>query len=205
MARKVFFSFHFKRDAWRAGQVRNSNLLSKEDRYGFIDGSDWEKLEREGEEAIMRWINDQLKYTSVTVVLIGTETAERDWVDYEIRQSWDRGNALLGVFIHNVEDENKKTDIKGPNPLDNVRFKDGKKLSDIFKTYDWVNDEGRENLGEWVEEAFKIREAGQDGGELANSAETPKTEAVFTNFHSGGDDRGFTPRSPWRDDNTNIK
>ncbi|MGF9996732.1 TIR domain-containing protein [Bacillus safensis] len=26
MARKVFFSFHYERDAWRAGQVRNSNI-----------------------------------------------------------------------------------------------------------------------------------------------------------------------------------
>lgn len=205
MARKVFFSFHFNRDCWRAGQIRNSNLLSEEDRYGFVDGSEWEKIEKEGDEAIKRWINDQLRYTSVTVVLIGAETAERDWVDYEIRQSWSRGNALLGVFIHNVKDQNGKIDVSGPNPLNNIKLKDGKSLSDIFKTYDWVNNNGRENLGRWIEEAFRIKEADKNGGEISESAETAKTEAVFTNFNSGNDEKGFTPRSPWCDDNANIR
>ena len=36
MARKVFYSFHFKRDAWRAAQVRNSNAIANEDEFGVI-------------------------------------------------------------------------------------------------------------------------------------------------------------------------
>jgi hypothetical protein len=158
MSRKVFFSFHFKRDAWRAGQVRNSDLLADEDEYGVIDAAAWEKIEKEGDEAIKRWIDDQLKNTTVTVVLIGAETAERDWIDYEIRRSWKRGNALLGVRIHQCKDQDGKTDTAGPNPLDQVRIKDGKALSSIFKIYDWVDDKGRDNLGDWVESAFQIRQ-----------------------------------------------
>jgi hypothetical protein len=38
-----------------------------------------------------------LENTSVTVVLIGTETANRPWVKYEIEQSIARKNGLLGV------------------------------------------------------------------------------------------------------------
>ncbi len=157
MSRKVFFSFHFKRDAWRAGQVRNSNLLADEDKYGVVDSAAWEKIEREGDEAIQRWINDQLKYTSVTVVLIGAETAERDWVDHEIRKSWERGNGLLGVRIHNVKDQDSKTDVAGSNPLDYVFLANGKPLSSLAKTYDWVTDDGRNSLGKWVEEAYQAR------------------------------------------------
>ena len=48
MARKIFFSFHYERDAWRAGQVRNSNVVSSDDRYGFIDAVDWESIKRQG-------------------------------------------------------------------------------------------------------------------------------------------------------------
>lgn len=158
MSRKVFFSFHFKRDAWRAGQVRNSDMLADEDEYGVIDGVEWEKIERQGDAAIERWIEEQLKYTSVTVVLIGAETAERDWVDHEIRRSWDRGNALVGLRIHGIKNQDSKTDLPGPNPLDNVRLKDGTPLSSLSKTYDWVNNDGRNNLGKWVEEAFQSRE-----------------------------------------------
>lgn len=159
MARKVFFSFHFDRDAWRAGQVRNSDLIPNEDEYGFIDSVDWEEVKRKGIEEIKRWIDSQLKDTSVTVVLIGAETAERYWVNYEIRKSWERGNAILGVYIHNTKDQDGKTDTSGANPFDKVYFTDGISLSSICKTYDWVNNDGRNNLGAWVEEAFKNREA----------------------------------------------
>src|ERR1039458_2564764 len=103
MARKVFFSFHFGKDSQRAAQVRNADMLADEDEYGVIDAVDWEKLEREGSESIKRWILSQLEGTSVTVVLIGAETADRPWVRYEIRKSWERGNALVGLKIHNVK------------------------------------------------------------------------------------------------------
>jgi len=102
MARRTFFSFHYERDAWRAGQVRNCNMLSTDDEYGFIDSVDWESLKRQGDEAVERCINDQLKYTSVSAVLIGAETAGRPWVRYEIVKSWNRGNGIVGVRIHNI-------------------------------------------------------------------------------------------------------
>jgi hypothetical protein len=66
MARRTFFSFHYERDAWRVGQVRNCNLLPGNDQFGFIDSVEWESIQRQGDEAIKRWINDQLKQTSVT-------------------------------------------------------------------------------------------------------------------------------------------
>src|ERR1700683_3133793 len=158
MARKTFFSFHYERDAWRAANVRNSGVLSKDDEYGFIDAADWEKIEREGDAAIKRWIQDQLKNTTATVVLIGTETASRQWVLHEIRESWKRGNAIIGVRIRGIKDQDSKTDSFGVNPLDVVKFEDGTALSRVCKTYDWIADKGREHLGEWLEEAVQARE-----------------------------------------------
>jgi hypothetical protein len=155
MTRKVFYSFHFKRDAWRAAQVRNSNVIADEDEFGVIDSVEWQEIERQGDEAIERWINDQLMNTSVTVVLIGPETAERDWVDYEIRQSWKRGNALLGVRIHGLKNHDTETDIPGASPFVNVLLADGTPLSAVVKVYDWVKDNGRANLGAWVEDTFQ--------------------------------------------------
>ena len=139
MARKVFFSFHYERDAWRAGQVRNSNLLASEDQAGFDDAVDWESIERQGEEAIMRWINGQLEGTSATAVLIGSETADRKWPAYEILQSWNRGNGVVGVWIQNIKDDDQKTDAKGRNPFDGFQLPDGTRLSSVCKTYDWCS------------------------------------------------------------------
>ena len=183
MSRKVFFSFHFQRDAWRAGQVRNSDLLADEDEYGVIDSVEWEKLERQGDVAIERWIKDQLQYTSVTVVLIGAKTAERDWVDYEIRTSWERGNALVGLRIHNVKNHEGATDEPGPNPLDNIFLEDGVPLSALCRTHDWVSEDGRNNLGKWVEAAFQERaaytgETSLVGGNVIKSSTPPQRRSV---------------------------
>ena len=40
----------------------------------------WEEVKRKGDDNIKKWINDQLKYRSCTIVLIGEETSERKWV-----------------------------------------------------------------------------------------------------------------------------
>jgi hypothetical protein len=162
MARKIFFSFHYERDAWRAGQVRNCDLIPDEDEYGFVDAVEWESIERQGDEAVRRWIKDQLRYTSVTVVLIGAETAGRYWVRHEIVESWNRGNGIVGVRIHNLKDQDQRPDAPGPNPLDQLTLTDGAPLSSVCRTYDWVVNSGRDNLGTWVEEAYIDR--GRLGG-----------------------------------------
>jgi hypothetical protein len=162
MARQTFFSFHFERDVWRAGNVRNSWRFKKEaDRQdvGFWDAAKWEETKKKGDEAVHKWIDDQLKGTSVTVVLIGAETSTRPYVDYEITQSRKKGNGLLGIYIHNMKDENQQTGTKGTNPFDlwHITDANGKKtyFSEIYATYDWVNDDGRTNIGDWIEAAAK--------------------------------------------------
>ena len=194
MARRVFFSFHYEKDIWRAFIVRNSWVTKGNfESAGFIDAVEFEKIKRQVDESIKRWINEQLEGTSVTVVLIGTETYLRDWVRYEIVKSFDRGNALLGVYIHNIKNQFEMTDIKGPNPFEYVgvfidkngngtyrerndnkwtKFslypKCGLKFPEKYRTnedyqfnskafniklYDWKNDDGYNNLGDWIEEA----------------------------------------------------
>jgi hypothetical protein len=39
---------------------------------GFWDAAAWEEVKKKGNDAIEKWIDDQLKGTSVTVVLIGS-------------------------------------------------------------------------------------------------------------------------------------
>ena len=116
MARKVFFSFYYERDVWRAGQVRNS-WVTKPDRdtAGFWDSASWEEVKKKGDAAIKKWIDDQLTGTSVTVVLIGAETSNRDYVKYELEKSWGKGNGILGIYIHQMKDKDGKTDTKGSN------------------------------------------------------------------------------------------
>ena len=122
MARRTFFSFHYERDVWRAGQVRNSWITKDREAAGFWDAAKWEEVKKKGEDAIHKWIDEQLKGTSVTVVLIGAETSTRKYVDYEITESHKKGNGMLGIYIHNMKDSNGKTDSKGANPFSKWNF-----------------------------------------------------------------------------------
>lgn len=159
MARRVFFSFHYERDIWRANVVRKS-WVTKPDREaaGFWDASLWEKAKKKGDEAIRRMINKGLEGTSVTVVLIGAKTSGRKWVKYEIKKSHEEGKGLLGVYIHNIEDKDERTDKKGNTFFGEIdKDEDDKSVyfGQLYPTYDWVNDDGYNNLGDWVEEAAK--------------------------------------------------
>lgn len=118
--RRVFFSFHYQRDVWRANQIRNSWRFGHEATRtgtGFFDGSLWESSKRTGDSSLKALINKGLENTSVTCVLAGTETYSRRWVRYEIARSVVRGNGLLTVGIDRKQDQRGNTCAAGPDPL----------------------------------------------------------------------------------------
>lgn len=149
MARRVFFSFHFENDIWRANQVRNANVVAGPDTAGFFDHSEYEDAKRKGEEEIKRLIRQKLENTSVTIVLIGAETASRPYVIYEIQQSIARKNGLLGIYIHHLEDSRGRTSSRGPLPSVPTGV--------AFPAYDWDKDLDR--LRREIEAAGKRSDA----------------------------------------------
>jgi hypothetical protein len=156
MARRVFFSFHYDEDVWRANQVRNC-WVTHPDRQsaGFFDASLWESSKRNGDEGIKRMIRDGLQGTSVTAILVGANTAGRTYIDYEIDQSHNvRHNGILAIRIDGLGDRFGYKSTRGRNPLDEWTFTEsGKKFSDIYSTYDWVLDNGHKNCAEWFHRA----------------------------------------------------
>ena len=162
MARRTFYSFHYKPDNWRASQVRNM---------GVVDGNrpcsdnDWETITKGGDDKIKKWIADQMDGKSCVIVLIGANTAGRKWINYEIVKGWDDGKGVVGVYVHNLLDSDKKQAAKGANPFASIRYGNtGKMLSSIVKAYDppyssstKVYDHIKTNLADWVEEAVEIR------------------------------------------------
>lgn len=94
MAKRVFFSFHYQDVIdFRANVVRN-HWVGKPGREqsGYFDASIWEKARRFGN--LKRLINESLSGTSVTCVLVGSQTYARPWVRYEIVRSMYRGNRI---------------------------------------------------------------------------------------------------------------
>src|SRR5690242_903818 len=102
MARNVFFSFaYLDVKNFKVNVVRNSWLLNNSDET-FVDGSIWEKVKTKGDAYLKRLIETGLNKTSVTAILIGQETANRRWVNYEIIKSFERGNGILGIHINRI-------------------------------------------------------------------------------------------------------
>ena len=133
MARRTFFSFHYKPDVNRTWVVRNSWVSQERVAAGFFDSSVFESKKREGDDVLKRFLREGLKGSSVTCVLPGTNTAYRRWVKYELVQSFRRGNGILSVAIHGIKNLAGQKATKGPDPLDRLAFTvDGNRV--YFKT-----------------------------------------------------------------------
>lgn len=115
MARSVFYSFHYELDVHRVQLVRNMNALEGQP---VLNAQDWEAVRRQGKQAIEKWINEQMKYKKAVIVLIGAETANRPWVQYEIEHAWKIKKPLLGIRIHGLASLSDGADKEGPNPFD---------------------------------------------------------------------------------------
>lgn len=160
MARKAFYSFHYAGDSHRAARIRTM---------GVIEGdrpcadNDWEQIKQGGDIAIQKWIDAQMVGKSVVIVLVGSETYGRKWVDYEIKKAWNSGKGLLGIHVHNMKDLHGNTTGKGKNPFSRLSLGE-QKLSDIVPVYDPPFSESKlvyghikENLAAWIEEAIRVR------------------------------------------------
>jgi hypothetical protein len=160
MGRRVFHSFHYKRDVDRVAQVRNMGVVEGQ---RILSSNEWEAVKRRGDSAIKKWIDDQMVGKSCVVVLIGSQTAGRRWVEYEIEKGWNRGKGLVGVYIHNLKDLAGYKSSKGANPFNGFEI-NGRSLSSIVRAYDppyststYVYAYIKDNLEGWVEEAVQIQ------------------------------------------------
>lgn len=163
MARRVFFSFHYAPDNWRASQIRN---------IGAIEGNppasdnDWEAVTRGGDAAIQKWIDNQMSGRTCVIVLIGAATADRKWIDYEIRKAWNDKRGLFGINIHNLLDRNGNKTLKGNNPFAGFTLNKGEvRMDSLVSTYDPPFSDSKtvykhisDNMESWISRAIADRQ-----------------------------------------------
>ena len=101
----------------------------------------FEAVKKRGDAAIKSWIDGQLVGTTVTCVLVGAETCQSKWVQYEIDASIARGNAMLGIDISKIKAfDGSTTDRCGKIPAG-------------YPFHLWNTDDGPKNLGTWIDNA----------------------------------------------------
>ncbi|MDB5825657.1 MAG: hypothetical protein JWR21_4361 [Herminiimonas sp.] len=155
--KNAFFSFHFSEDSVRAAKVRNMGVVEGNEP---VSDNDWEEVKGGGDAAIKRWIEGQLAGRSTVIVLVGTKTAHRPWVQYEIETAWNAGKSVFGIRIHNITNFQGLTSKAGPNPFDTPKFKDGSPLSSKVKLHDPAGRDSKEvyatikaNIATWCANA----------------------------------------------------
>ena len=164
MARKCFYSFHYIPDNWRVSKIRNIGTVE-----GNKPASDnaWETVVGGGDKKIKEWISGQMKGRTCTVILVGSNTANRKWINHEIAESWNGGMGVLAIHTHNITDSKDKQSSKGANPLYYITHNATKnRLSTIAKCYDPPRSTSKgvyscisDNIEDWIDEAITIRKA----------------------------------------------
>ena len=162
--RRAFFSFDHQRDAWRASQIREIGTIGGN---SPVSDNDWEQVKRGGDAAIRRGIDEQMRGRTCVVVLIGAQTANRKWINYEIDKAWNDGKGIFGVYVHKLKDQDGKQSRKGVNPFYHVLDTNGRRLRDRVKTYEIQSEDStkvyatiKRHLASWVEQAIADRRNG---------------------------------------------
>lgn len=103
MRRHVFISHHHADDAEvskltellkkRGYDIRNSSIRAKP--------ANRDRLDRGlvKDETIRRLLRMKISWASTVVTLIGEDTHERPWVDWEIEQANRQGKRIIGIYI----------------------------------------------------------------------------------------------------------
>ena len=162
MPRRVFYSFHYELDSWRVAQIKNIGTIEGQP---ILTSNKWEDVAKGGDAAIKKWIDENMAGKSCNIVLIGSEMAGRKWVEYEFKKAWGDRKGVLGIYIHNLKDQNGNTTTKGKNPFTGFTINSGKTAFDsVVPVYNpagatstAVYDTIENTIESWVEAAIAIR------------------------------------------------
>lgn len=155
----VFYSFHYDNDVNRVQLIRNMGVIEGDEP---VKPNVWESIRKQGNGAVEKWIDDNMRNKTCVVVLIGSETAERPWVKYEIKRAWEMKKGLLGIHIHNLECMSTGFCSKGGNPFDAWSV-GGVSLANYVTVHDPPDTDAygyvSRNLSSWVATAIRQAQA----------------------------------------------
>jgi hypothetical protein len=153
----ILFAFDHKRDSVRAKViVEHWRFSGTIEDTGLVSEAEWAAVAKKGEAGIRKHFDAQMRRSCVTVVLIGRETAINPWVRYQIQKSYQRGNAIIGIYVHNIRLFEEVEQEKGSLYFGAFGMggkSEGAYFSQFAKIYDWRDDDGPSELANWIEVA----------------------------------------------------
>ncbi|HET9281073.1 MAG TPA: TIR domain-containing protein [Candidatus Angelobacter sp.] len=97
MARHIFISYQHE-DRMKA---KGFNLLrwNKNVDFEFVGRHLLDPVDSKDEDYITRKVHEQMTGTSATVVLLGKNTAQSEWVQHEIEKSVEKKNGIVAIKL----------------------------------------------------------------------------------------------------------
>jgi len=107
-SKNVFISHHHKDDkavsdftnllAGKDYNVRNSSIR--------VNDKNKDRLEKKQipRKTLERLLRMKMKFAGTVVVLVGSQTHSREWVNWEIEEAERQGKRILGVFMQGAKD-----------------------------------------------------------------------------------------------------
>lgn len=137
----IFISFQYNKDIDYAKKIEY--ILNRKTEYSVIN---IESSKLDNEVDIYKWINNKLLKTDSTILLIGDQTYQSDYVRHEIIQSAKLKKGIVPIFIN----DNSK------NPLDYIYLKDKITLSEFLPSHKFSEDNLEQSLSDWIDESISL-------------------------------------------------
>lgn len=107
--KNVFVSHHHKDDASVDGltnmlsgkgyQLRNSSIRVKPENQSRLD------KKQVSDNTIKRLLRMKMRWASQVIVVIGKETHQRPWVNWEVKAAHQLGRPIIGVYENGLKDQ----------------------------------------------------------------------------------------------------
>lgn len=95
--RKIFVSYHHGGDQWYYNQF---STLFHDQYEAVFDNSIERMIDSDNVDYVMQRIRDKhISGTSCTVLLIGEQTHERKYIDWEIKATLEKQHGLVGIVL----------------------------------------------------------------------------------------------------------
>lgn len=146
----IFISYHYDSDNHIAREITEIINTDKINVFSVVRENEKQK----DDEIIKNWVDEEIKKTRITILLISEKTFDRKYVSYELSKSLLNGNTVIPILIDSEENAFNEDGINLVNKKLDKELS-GKKL----KIRKWFQENGKENILRWLNEALEKEES----------------------------------------------
>lgn len=142
----VFISYHYANDNKIAKEITQIINNDKINMFTVVKEHEMEK----DANVIKNWVDEEIKKTRITILLISRETFNRDYVSYELTRSLSNRNSIIPILIDSKENNFDEKDIE------HMQSKLAEKIfNQKWKMRKWFQEKGSENILRWLNETLE--------------------------------------------------